>query len=234
MALVWQTKLRAGPIERVSFPYEKQWIPWIGLNMGIEISSESMPSPMHAHDSRMSPKCYCPLWFGERQVCPTEPIWSPPSGVLYEWMMHESSLFPRKNNDLYNFGQNRLRDRLGRCMNNDGQHTSQNYDDDSDWWMTKTRPCAPECRNQRVLRAGPNAMHGDSWRHEVSWYQIFHHIASFLKPKVVSSPTGIVSFTKGKRGIPYFHPKSKQYELVRARSPPKGPIFARSYEFLRF
>ena len=42
-------------------------------------------------------------------------------------------------------------------------------------------------------------MHGDGSRHDVSWYQIFHHIASFLKPKVVSSPTGIVSFTKGKR-----------------------------------
>ena len=212
----------------------KQWNPWIALYMGIEIRSESMPSPMHAHDSLMSPKCYCPLWFGERQGCPTEPIWSPPSGVLYEWMMHESSLFPRENNDLYNFGQNRPRDRLGRCMNNDGQHTSHNFDDNSDWRKAKSRPCAPECRNQRVLRAGPNAMHGDGSRHEVSWYQIVHHIASILKPKVRSSPTGIVSFTKGKRRIPHFHPKSKQDELVRASSPPKGPSFARSYEFLGF
>ena len=57
---------------------------------------------------------------------------------------------------------------------------------------------------------------------------------NFLKPKVVSSPTGIVSFTKGKRRIPYFRPKSKQDELVRARSPPRGAVFARSYEFLRF
>ena len=234
MALVLQTKVRPGPIESVSFPKEKQWIPWIALNMGIEIRSESMPSPMHAHDSLMSPKCYCPLWFGERQVCPTEPIWSPPSGVLYEWMMHESSLFPRENNDLSDLNQKRPRYRLGKCMNNDGQHTSHNFDDDSEWWMAKSQPCAPECGKQRVLRASPNAMHSDGSRPEINWYQIVHHIASILKPKVVSSPTGIVSFTKGKRRIPYFRPKSKQDELVRARSPPKGTIFAGSYEFLRF
>ena len=170
----------------------------------------------------------------ERHGCPTKPIWSPPSGVLYEWMMHETSVFPIENNDLSNLNQNRPRDGLGKCMNNDGQHTSHNFDDDSEWWMAKCQPCAPECRKQRVLRAGPNAMHSEGSLHEVSWYQIFHHIASILKPKVRSPATGIVSFTKGKRRIPYFRLKSKQDGLVRARSPPKEPTFAQSYEFLRF
>ena len=202
--------------------------------MGIEIRSESMPSPMHAHDSLMSPKCYCPLWFGERQGCLTKPIWSPPSGVLYEWMMHESSVFPRENNELSNLGQKWSRDRLGKCMNDDGQLTSHNFDDYSEWWAAKCQPCAPECRKQRVLRASPNAMHNDGSRHEASWYQIFHHIASILKPKVRSSATGIVSFPMGKRMIPYFHMKSKHEVLVKAIWPPKRAWFAHAYEFLRF
>ena len=204
MALVWQTKLRTGPIESVSFPKGKQWIPWITPNTGIEIRSESMPSPIHAHEGLMSPKCYCPLWSGERQVCPTKPIWSPPSGVLYEWMMHESSLFPRENNDLSNLSQKRPRDGLGRCMNNDGQHTSHNFDDDSEWRTAKCQPCAPECRKQNISRAGPNAMHSEGSLNEVSSYQIFHHIASILKPKVVSSPTGIVILPRGNRGFRIF------------------------------
>ena len=202
--------------------------------MGIEISSESMPSPMHARDSLMSPKCYCPLWFGERQGGPTEPIWSPPSGVLYEWMVHESSVFLMENNDLSNFRQKRPRDGLGKCMNNDGQHTSQNFDDDSEWRTAKCQHCTPECRNQSISRAGPNAMHSEGSRHEVSWYKMFHHIASILRPKVRSSAAGIVSFTKGTRRIPYFRPKSKHDGLVKTRSLPRRATFARSYEFLWF
>ena len=99
---------------------------------------------------------------------------------------------------------------------------------------SKSQPCAPECMKQSIPRADPNAIQSEGSRHEVSGCQIFHHIASFLKPKVRSPATGIVSFTKGKRRILYFHPKSKQVELVRARSPTKGATFARSYEFLRF
>ena len=36
--------------------------------------AEQKAAAMQAHLSPMSPKCYCPLIFGERQGCPTKPI----------------------------------------------------------------------------------------------------------------------------------------------------------------
>ena len=97
MTLVLGAKVRSWPTKSVSFPHGKQWIPWIVPNIGIEISSESMPSSMQAHLSPMSPKCYCPLIFGERQGCPTKPIWSPPSGGKYERWAAEFVHMPFKN-----------------------------------------------------------------------------------------------------------------------------------------
>ena len=93
------------------------------------------------------------------------------------------------------------------CENKDTPHTSQNFDDYIEWRATKSQPCAPDSRNQSISEQAQVRYKLKNYNKKWLKKQVLHCIGSFLKSKVRSSSAWIVSFSKGKRMIPYFHPK---------------------------
>ena len=109
-----------------------------------------MPSSVQTHLSPMSPKCYCPLLFGERH-------WGAPQRQFTALQVEVNTRGSSTNGHFYwgkrwfmKIDEKSITRSVEECENKDTPHTSQNFDDYSEWRATKSQPCAPDSRNQSI------------------------------------------------------------------------------------